>query len=212
MDLHTDYFEELGIPLVQSFDVIDEEFPIFDDTISSADESQLAAVDESLRWIIDELPTFPDLEFLVNDFISETKDSMTSYYDTDPPHLQTTDEVQTNTETLPTAEPPVEILTDTQNLDIQHNYNTRRACYKKKISNLIAQEKELLNRLKKNQQRPTPKEAPTPHGQWLHTKDWVHIHLLRFDIPIKKVPNYNPLMKPHRTRKARSKKPSTTSH
>ncbi|CAI6358872.1 unnamed protein product [Macrosiphum euphorbiae] len=108
----------------------------------------------------------------------------------DSSQIRMIDEVQKKT--APAELPPtVKLFIETpklegRRLDIPHKYNTRRACYKKKISNFIVQEQELLNRLRKNQQRPKAKDASTPHDQWLHSKDWVNINLLKVNIPIKK--------------------------
>jgi len=158
LDLHTDYYDELEIPLAhQSFDVIDDLFPIFDDTkpissaktfnennsiilndgTSSAGESQLTAEDESLRWIIDEvqISLWPTQLRSAGDTIIISDDKM------DSPQILIIEKVQKKT--APAEPPPtVELLIETptlegRRLDVPLKYNTRRACYKKNISNFI---------------------------------------------------------------------------
>lgn len=202
-------------------------------------ESELTAEVESMQWTIDELPLFPDLQYLFHNLqtanennpqISTTHEEQISCRSTqlpcvddfitisddeiDAPQIPTTNEVQqqtTSTEPSPTVEliikPP---QLEGRRLHKPHKYNTRRTAYKKKLSDFITQEQELLKILRNNQQPPTAQDASTPHGQWLHSKDFVHINLLRVDILIKKVPNYS-LTKSYKTRKARSKKVSVTS-
>jgi len=91
-----------------------------------------------------------------------------------------------------------------QNILIPHEYNTRKMTYKKSIANFMNQEQEMLERERNNQQKPTALDAPTDHGRWSHTKDWVHINLLKLDIPIKKFPNYSDT-KRYKARKTHSK-------
>jgi len=200
-------------------------------TSVTASESKLTAEVESMEWTMGELPLFPDLQYLLHDLqtanennpqISTTDKEQISCRSTQPPcvddftmisdgeidtpqiPMTNVQQQTTSTATSPTAEliikPP---QMEGRLLDTPHKYSTRRMAYKKSLSDLIAQDQELLNRLRSNQQRPTAKDAPTPHSQWLHSKDWVNINLLRVDIPIKKVPNYC-LTKRYKIRKARS--------
>lgn len=132
----------------------------------------------------------------------------------DPPQIPTTDEVQQET-TYIEQPPTVEVLIDPpqfegRHLDMPHKYNTRMTAYNKNLSDYIVQEQQLLNRLRKNQQRPTAHVASTPHDQWFHSRYWVNINLLRLNIPIKKIPNYS-LTKRYKTRKASYKKVPVTS-
>uniref|UniRef100_A0A2S2PJR6 Uncharacterized protein n=1 Tax=Schizaphis graminum TaxID=13262 RepID=A0A2S2PJR6_SCHGA len=88
--------------------------------------------------------------------------------------------------------------------NIPHEYCTRKMTYKKSLANFMNREQEMLERERNNQQKPTALDAPTDHGRWSHTKNWVHVNLLKLDIPIKKFPNYSQTRR-YKTRKTHSK-------
>jgi len=187
---------------------------------------------------MEELSLFPELQSVLHELVTEVENDLQipstdelqiasmstqlpcvehtiikSDDEIDPPQIPTTDEVQqetTHVEQPPTVELPIEPPQfEDRRLDMPHKYNTRMMAYHKNLSDFIVQEQELLNRLRKNQQRPTAHDASTPHGQWLHSKYWVNINLLKLNIPIKKFPNYS-LTKRYKTRKALSKKVPVT--
>lgn len=125
--------------------------------------------------------------------------------------ILTTDDLQQDQKSE--QQPTEEFLTEppkVQSKLMPRKYNTRMTAFKKNLSDFIVQEQEMLDRVRKNQQRPTARNASTPHGQWLHSKDWVNINLLRADIPIIKSPNYS-LTKRYKTRNPRFKKAPVTS-
>lgn len=189
-------------------------------------ENQFTAEEVTAHWPIEDLPLFPELHLLPDIVTVDENDPQISTNneqriessiftkaqlpfsmeetinisdDGNDPQIPTTDELQEepNTEQHPT----VEILMEPPQFQgrlMPQRYNTRMKV-KKNLSDFIVQEQEMLDRVRKNQQRPTARVASTPHNQWIHSKDWVHINLLRVN-PIKKLPNYS-LTKRYKTRK-----------
>jgi hypothetical protein len=208
------------------------------DTPLSGHENVLSTAEEAISNLsVDNLELFSDLLF--NDPIDEncpkipTADELQEFKAQDH-NITMTDQLQEElvpmTEQLqeeehipmddelqlasPSSQPPSakgsRKRRQSQNILIPHEYNTRKMAYEKSLTNFMIREQEMLEKERNNQQKPTALDAPTDHGRWSHTKDWVHIKILKLDIPIKKSPNYSQT-KRYKTRKTHSKNVPDTS-